>query len=433
MARLPRHERKILVVGVGDDGPAGLSPELLKRVKRADLLVGGRRHLELFRGVAAERLTITNDLPRLLQQLGRAYEWQRVVVLASGDPCFYGIGPMLAELFGRHTVEIVPHASSVALAFARLGQSWQDATVVSAHGRPLADAVRQAQGATKLAVLTDDANTPGVVAEALLVAGADNATAYVFGHLGGARESERETSLAGLRRTTTSPPLNILVVPQLTWGATHATPARVGVAPAPTSGDDGEPGRELAFGLPESAYAHVGSLITKPEVRAVSLSKLRLRASGVLWDVGAGSGSLGIEAASLVPSLSVVAVEQAEPQRRLLRQNVAATGFRERVSIVAGAAPEALVGLPDPDAVFVGGSGGHLVEILDVVRARLKRGGRIVLNLVTLDHIGQTHDWARSYNVEAEIVQVSVARGVPIVGMVRLQAENPVTVVTLTP
>src|SRR5688500_7558102 len=162
--------RKVLVVGVGDDGPTGLPASVKTRIERADLLVGGRRHLELFAEGSQDRLAIAGGLENVLERITLAAADRQVVVLASGDPCFFGIGPHLAERLGRQRVEIVPHVSSVALAFARLGVAWHDAVVVSAHGRPLDAAIRKAHGAQKLAVLTDEVNTPGAIAAALLAA-----------------------------------------------------------------------------------------------------------------------------------------------------------------------------------------------------------------------------------------------------------------------
>jgi precorrin-6Y C5,15-methyltransferase (decarboxylating) len=348
----------------------------------------------------------------VFRRIQQVCDTRRVVVLASGDPCFFGIGPLLAERFGRERVEIVPRPSSVSLAFARLGVSWQDARVVSAHGRPLAHAVAAAHGATKLAVLTDDVNTPSAVARALLAAGAEDGPAWVFEHLGGSSEAEHQSTLSTLVSQTFAS-LNILVMPTLSWEAAQS--------------------RQEGFGLPESAYAHTASLITKPEVRAVSLSKLRLRPGGVLWDVGAGSGSLTVEAAGLVPDLAVYAIERSETQLGLLRQNVSMYGSSDGLTIVPGEAPDALASLPDPDAVFVGGSGGRLVEILNAAHSRLRSSGRIVANLVTYEHIAAVLAWAQARQIAAEVVQVGIARSATILDMTRLQAENPVTIVTLMP
>jgi precorrin-6B C5,15-methyltransferase / cobalt-precorrin-6B C5,C15-methyltransferase len=307
----------------------------------------------------------------------------------------------------------VPGVSSVALAFARLGLSWQDARVVSAHGRPLADAVQSALGAEKLAVLTDDANTPGVVAAALLASGATDGPAWVFEHLGGPRETGTESTLTGLAGQRFNP-LNVLVAPRLEWRR------------APDAGGS-------VFGLPELSYAHSGGMITKPEVRAISLSKLRLRPGGVLWDVGAASGSLAIEAAGLVPRLTVCAIERSDEQLKHLWRNVGTRTTTSRVRVVAGEAPDIFPELPDPDAVFVGGSGGRLGEILTEATARLKPNGRIVCNLVTVENLADVVRWSEGRGLPAEIVQVTIARSVDVVGMTRLAGENPVNVVTIAP
>ncbi|MFN8636696.1 MAG: precorrin-6y C5,15-methyltransferase (decarboxylating) subunit CbiE [Chloroflexota bacterium] len=405
----------VLVVGVGDDGPAGLPPAVLARVMSADVLVGGRRHLELFEDTAGERVTIAGGLDPVFDAVESSARTGQVVVLASGDPCFFGIGPLLAARLGRDAVEIVPHVSSVALAFARLGVSWHDARVVSAHGRDLDAAIQAAHGAEKLAVLTDDTNTPGVIAGALLAAGACDADACVFEHLGGSREQSHRARLSSLS-TRTFAALNVLVVPALSWGAV----------------EEGERALRVAgFGLPETEYAHAAGMITKPEIRVVVLSKLRLPTGGVLWDVGSGSGSVAIEAANLVPGLTAFAVERSDRQLALLSENVQRHDVAGAVQVVAGEAPDVLASLPQPDAVFVGGSGGQLLEILSYVRSRIRPDGRIVVNLVTYEHVGEALAWARSHKLETEVVQVSVARGADILGLTRLQAENPVTIVTV--
>jgi precorrin-6B C5,15-methyltransferase / cobalt-precorrin-6B C5,C15-methyltransferase len=367
--------------------------------------VGGRRQLQMFPEHPAERLPIVGRLDAIYERIALELGRRRVVVLASGDPGFFGIGPLLAERFGRHRVEILPNVGCVALAFARLGESWQDATVVSAHGRPLADVVRWARGATKLAVLTDDVNTPAQIARALLEAGAEDGAVSVFEHLGGADERAFHGSLETVT-TQEFGSLNVLVVSPLSW-----------------------PPVDQSFGRPDDELAHDGGLITKAEVRAVALSKLRLRPGDTFWDVGAGCGSVAIEAAGLVPRGLVYAIERRGEQIELLRRNVAATGRGGLVTVLHGAAPAALDGLPDPDAVFVGGSGGSLVEILARCHGRLRPGGRLVVNLATVEHLAACLAWGRAVGARPEVVQVAVSRGTEILGFTRFEALNPVFVV----
>ena len=399
---------RLLVVGVGDDGPDGLAPKVLKRIEAADVLAGGRRHLDLFPGIGSERLVIADDLDALIGRLESKVGRKQVVVLASGDPCLFGIGPLLAKRLGHEHIEIVPGVSSPALALARLGLSWHDATVVSAHGRPLDIAVARARSATKLAVLTDDVNTPAAVAAALLRAGAADGNAWVFEHLGGAAERAVDGTLSQIAAQAFAS-LNVLVVPELVW-----------------------PAANRRFGQPESCFAHSRGLITKAEVRAVSLSKLGLSDGAVLWDVGAGSGSLAIEAARLIPRLRAFAVERSTKQIRLLKRNLDRHTGTLDVTIVEGESPEALQSLPPPDAVFVGGGGERLMEILDACATRLCAGGRIVANLVALERVASMLEWARKRTLAVELVQVSIARGSEIAGATRLDAQNPVYVVTVS-
>ena len=395
------------VVGIGDDGAASLGPRATAIVQDAEVLCGGRRHLAMFPEHPAERVPITGGLDPLVQRLRSELGQRRVVVLASGDPGFYGIGPLLVERLGREQVEIVPNVGAVALAFARLGESWQDASVVSAHGRPLDPAIHQARGARKLAILTDESNTPSVVARALLDAGLEDASAHVFEHLGGRSERRFDGRLSEVAARTFCPP-NVLIVLR-------------------------EPLAEHApvFGRTEAEFLHRGGLITKAEVRAVSLSKLRPRAGGTLWDVGAGCGSVAIEAAGLMPGGAVYAIERSSEQVELLRRNVAAASGHGTIVMIQGEAPAALAALPEPDAVFVGGSGGELEAILGLAYDRLRPGGRLVVNLATVERLATCLAWARRRGMSPEVVQLAVSRGKDILGLTRLQAENPVFVVTL--
>jgi precorrin-6Y C5,15-methyltransferase (decarboxylating) len=396
----------IHVVGLGDDGPAGLAPGPRALVAAATLLCGGERHLAFFPDHAAERFVIRANLDDLLRRLRAATAAERPVVLASGDPCYYGIAPYLARHLGAERVVVHPHVSSVQLAFARLGVGWHDATVLSAHGRPLAPLLPRALAAAKLAFFTDEHNTPGAIAAALLAAGYPDGPAHVFEHLGSRAERHTCCPLSALPERTFAP-LNVLVVLR------EAPPA----APA------------WAFGCPEDAYQHRNGQITKAEVRAVSLSKLRLRPGAVVWDVGAGCGALSLEAAALAVGGQVYAVERDPAQFALLAANAAAAPGRT-LALVRGEAPEALHDLPAPDAVFVGGSGGRLAAILACVAERLRPGGRVVANFATLEHLTAAQQWLAARGWRQELVQLSVARGAPLAGLTRLQPLAPVFILS---
>jgi precorrin-6Y C5,15-methyltransferase (decarboxylating) len=379
---------RIAVVGVN-----GRVPEI-----DADLVVGGRRHLD---GVAGRRLALDGDLDAVLDAI--AAEPGRVCVLASGDPGFFGIVRVLADRFGPEALDVTPAPSSVSLAFARLGLPWDDATVVSAHGRPLVDAARRAAAAPKAAVLTSPESPPQALGRALLALGARHRRVAVCSRLGGPEERVAAVDLPGLAAGTWDP---VSVVVLLEAEGVGHQPLRSGHAGRPT----------LAWGLPESAFAHRDGMVTKAEVRAVALGKLALPDEGVLWDVGAGSGSVAVECAALCPALRVVAVERDGEEAARVRANARSNGVP--VEVVEAAAPGALAGLPDPDRAFVGGGG---LDVLDAVLARLRPGGRVVASFAALDRA------AAAFTRLGHLVQVGVSRGRALPdGGVRLAAENPV-------
>ena len=400
----------VLVVGTGDSGAASLTQEGLAAVRAADVLCGGARHLAFFPEYRGETIAIKGGLEPVLGRIRAARDaGRRVVVLASGDPGFFGIGATLTQELGSDAIRVLPSVSSVALAFARMGEPWQDAVVVSAHGRPLAGILGPACAAARFAVLTDDTNTPAVVARALLACGMEDAAAAVCEHLGGERERIVRGTLSMIAGGSFAR-LNVLVVLR--------DPAVV------------RWGRPLV-GLPESAYTHVRGMITKPEVRAVSLSQLALQDAHVVWDVGAGSGSVAIECASLLPAGLVFAVERDPEQLMQLRTNV--RSFQAgNACVVGGTAPAALDELPTPDRVFVGGTGGAMAAIFDHIQARIAPGGRVVMNIATLEHLTEALGWFRSAGWSTDVVQVAVNRSTPVAGLTRLAARNPVFVLSAT-
>ena len=373
-------ELPIVVVGMpGDPGSVG-----------ADLFVGGRRHLE---GIAGRHLVIGGDVGPALDAI--AAERGRVCVLASGDPGFFGIVRALAGRFGPAALDVRPAPSSVSLAFARLGLPWDDAVVVSAHGRPLRAAAVVAAATAKAAVLTSPDSPPEALGKELAAVGATHRRAVVCSRLGMDDEQVTEVDLDGLAAGTWAP-LSVVVLLDRE------------VAGGPT----------LAWGLPDTAFAHRAGMITKAEVRAVVLGKLGLPASGVLWDVGAGSGSVAVECAALRPGLRVIAVERDAEQAERVRAN--ASEHAVDVEVVEGVAPHVLAALPDPDRAFVGGGG---LDVLDAVLARLPPGGGVVAAYAALDRA------AAAATRLGHMVQVGVSRASVLPdGGVRLAAENPVFV-----
>ena len=347
---------------IGVSGPV-LSHEQRQLIKGCVAVAVSRRYAPLVTGCAARPIPIT-PLGALFAQLAAALEKGDVAVLASGDPLFYGIGRSLIDRFGAERVRVHPAMSSVQLACARFGQPWDNLAMVSLHGRPGDDVAGRVLRHQRVLLLTDEPNSPDRVAAGLLAAlrACDDRERMAAIRLRVAENlglsDERITSgtlaeIAGQRFG----PLNLVLVEQ---------PARPEVC---------------RFGLGEDEIRHSRGLITKDEVRAAALHRLRLPATGVFWDVGGGSGSVSLEAARFCPELSVYTVERHPTEQANIRANIRTYGAYT-VHLVDGEAPAALANLPDPDRVFIGGSGGQLEAILTAVVPRLRPGGRLVVSAV---------------------------------------------------
>ncbi len=389
---------------VGLHGGVAYGAEAIAALTRADVVVGSARHLDASRsGPAAERIDLASGLDAVLDLLAdRLHENKQICFLASGDPGFFGIVRLLADRFGPAVLSVFPAPSSVSLAFARVGLSWDDAVIASAHGRDLHAAVDAIRFSTKAAVLTSPENPPEAVGKALVAGGFDDRSVVVVSCIGEPDEAVHRTDIDGLASGAYEP-MSVVILTSKEQVADRASVAW---------------GRSsVAWGQPTVAFEHRDGMITKPEVRAVVLSKLCLPSSGVVWDIGAGSGSVGIEVALIAPWLRVVALERSADDVDRIRRN--AEVHRVQIDVVLGEAPAALVDLPDPERVFVGGGG---LDVIDAAFQRLRPGGLLVATHVLLDRAAAS--WARLGN----IIELTVNRGAPIGSGVRLQAENPIFV-----
>jgi len=397
---------KIYVIGAGVEGQEGFSQRSLELIGKADLLIGGERQLALFPEFSGETLTIGSNLGEVVEKLQQASG--TVVVLASGDPLFFGIGRTLLRNFSAAELEFIPNVTSVQNAFAKIREPWDDAVFVSAHGRGLQGAVDRIVANDKAAVLTDEANNPRAIAEEMVRRGRDGYSAWLCENLGGDDERILETDIKGLLEVDAAP-LNVLILIKK-----YETSAQRYV---PT------------LGIPDEEFATVKKLITKEEVRVVTLAKLKLRHDMTLWDIGAGSGSVSIEADHLLPNGRIFAVERNEQCREFIKENLNKFNARN-VALVEGVAPDCLEDLPDPDRVFIGGSGGNLWDILQAVDGRLADGGRIVLNAVTLDTLTAANEFLDNAGYSIEVVAVNIARTRPLTDYKMFEAYNPVYIVT---
>lgn len=393
----------ITVVGLGGRPPGAETEELLKG---AALVVGGERHLAAL-GIDAERREVLKG--DLWSSLDRMEECRGpVVVLASGDPGFFGIVRLLVERFGRESLRVIPAVSSVALAFARAGLPWDDALTVSAHGRDPRRAVNACRAYPKVAVLTSPDFGPAELAREL---GGAGRAFFVAERLGGPDERVFRGDAAEIMREEWRDPNVVLVVDE------KKAAGEMGWISGPRRGS----GR---WALPEDAFDHRSGMITKPETRALVLALLGPGPGDLVWDVGAGSGSVAVECARL--GAAAMAIERDPESCARIRKNAAR--HEVYVTVVEGVAPEALRDLPEPDAVFVGGTGGDFEEILKLCAVRARRS--VVVSLIGIERVVPAGEKLAGCGLEVETTLLQASRVKGVGPLHRLIPGTPVFVVS---
>jgi len=419
------------IVGILDDGWAGLGTVARERLGGADCVIGVRRTLDLVAGdIAPSAIHLPMD-----GQVGAVAGWVRdardrgeaVAVLATGDPFCYGVASYLARELGPEALEVLPAPSTIQVAFARLKRPWAGVRVVSVHGRDTGEwdwgsgpdhglyaLVRAAAVEERIACLTAPGNGPDRIARALLAAGF-GATFRLSVAARLLLPDERIYADLPLAEAAdrTFPDPNIAILER--------------IAPFPP---------EPLIGLEDAEYITrrpggpgTGGLITKLEVRAVSLAMMRLTPRSIVWDIGAGSGSVGLEAARMASLGHVYAIEKNSDSAAHARANarrLAATNY----TMVEGKAPLDMSDWPDPDAVFIGGSGGELIPLIRLGLVRMRPGGRLVMNFITLEHLASAQAELNAMGVHWEAIHLSAARSEPILGMHRFTGQNPVWIVS---
>jgi precorrin-6B C5,15-methyltransferase / cobalt-precorrin-6B C5,C15-methyltransferase len=405
--------RAVTVIGIGDDGCRGLTSRAMDAVARAQILAGGERQLDFFPQFQGERIVIKDGLSAVLERIAASANEHNVCVLASGDPLFFGIGGLIVRKLGAEHVEVIPHPSSVQWAFARVGLKSDDATVISLHGRPREGFLTRLHSVSKIAVLTDPENSPVRLAAHMAEHGETAWKAWVCENLSGPDERVRcFEDINNLAKCEDIGPLNVLLLERsdATWKVPSTIPF-----------------------LHEDAFAKrmpKQGLITKREVRLLSLAAMRIRRDSVVWDIGAGSGSVSIEAALLAPEGRVYAVEVDTEGVEICRENLRSFAV-DNVHVIAGRAPEACVELENPDAVFVGGSKGSMDEIIELALERLKPGGRLVINAITLENVAETYQTLRRHGLQPDVTLLQVSRAVPLARYLRYEALNPIQIFTV--
>ncbi len=392
-----RQTTGITVVGIGADGWSGVPSTVRERILAAEVLLGGRRHLDLVPAGTAVREEWPSPLLPGLDDLLDRHAGKDVVALASGDPLVSGIGTTLIRRLGGDAVEVIPAISSVALARARMGWSAEECETVTVVGREI-DALRRVlTRGRKLVVLVDGARVADV-ATLLEAAGFGNSRVSVLSHLGAADESRIDAKAAHLTDTGVRS-LSLMCVEV-----------------------DGPAGLSVLPGLDDSLFEHDGQL-SKRTVRLAAVCALAPRPGELLWDVGAGAGSVGIEWARTDPRCRTLAIEKDERRADAIERNAAALGVPSTVRVVRGAAPAAIAGLPMPDAIFVGG-GGSREGVLDTCWDALPPGGRLVAHAVTLETEAVLVQWWKTHG--GELVRLSVEHADPIGTFTGWRAQRPV-------
>ncbi|WP_328347450.1 precorrin-6y C5,15-methyltransferase (decarboxylating) subunit CbiE [Streptomyces violaceus] len=402
----PAPAAAVTVVGIGADGWDGLTDASRAALSEAEVLIGGRRQLELLPPrCAGERVAWPSPLRPAVPGLLAAHAGRRIAVLASGDPMFYGIGRALAEEVGEAgALRVMPHPSSVSYAAARLGWPLEDVEVVTLVGRPAARLAAALHDGRRILVLSAGADTPGEVAALLRDRGFGASRIRVLEQLGGAQEHTNAEATADdwPDAQPHGDPLNIVAV---TCRRAPDTP-RLGAVP----------------GLPDDAFEHDGQL-TKRHVRAVTLGTLAPAPGELLWDIGGGSGSIAVEWMRTHPSCRAVSVERDPVRAARITRNADRLGV-PGLRVVTGAAPAVLAELPPPDAVFIGG-GLTTPGLLDACWEALPAGGRLVANTVTLESEALLADAHRRHG--GELVRLAVAHAVPVGGFTGWRQAMPVT------
>lgn len=391
----------IKIIGITDFGKESLLPLYQTWIAECECLVGGERHLDFFPDFTGEKIILKGNLKTTVEHL-QASE-KRTVVLASGDPLFYGIGGYLGK---KLNVEIYPNLSSIQEAFARMKESWQDCSFLSVHGRSMKGLAQKVDGKDKVCLLTDKENSPAAIANYLLSFGITEYEAFVAEALGGTNEKTTWMTLEDMR-TYDSNPLNIVILKRTKQGPAWSL---------------GIPDQEFIQRKPDKG------LITKKEVRVLSVAELNLTDKSIVWDIGTCTGSVAIESAKIARNGAVFAIEKNEGDYENCLENQ--KRFRTDFTVINSKAPEGLEQFPDPDAIFIGGTGGEMVDLLKICCERLKSGGRIVLNAATIETLYEATEAFKQLNFETAITLAQISRSKPILHMNRFEGLNPIYIIT---
>jgi len=397
----------IHLIGLGMDFN-DLPPSYLQLLEQADLLAGGIRLLQTFEYLQAEQIAVSSPVEESINQIEEARKLgKQVVVLADGDPLYFGIGQRLLRTLGSDKLRVYPNVTALQTAASRLKLPWSEIRTVSLHGRKDLHPLLEVLSKHHLAgVFTDPNNTPGTIADVLMDKDRNNFLLHICEDLCTQNERIHSLSPEAVQASNFSD-LNFVIVERL-------APPRV------------EPG----LGLEDTNYIHENGMITKKEIRVQGLSELNVQKGDTIWDLGAGSGSVAIEASWISGNGRVYAVEKDPERISRIRQNVTNT-CRYCVHPIQGEISACLDELPEPDRIFIGGGAGRDTSILDISLKRIRSGGKIVLHFVLIKSLSNALEFCRENGLDHHVTHVQISRSSDLKGDIRFSPLNPVYVLTI--
>ena len=405
---------KIYIVGIGENGLDGISAAAKQLVLEAELLIGDEHTLAIVPAAVnpekcARRIVIGNDLSATVAKIEAAAE-TKIVILASGDPLFYGVARYLCDKLGKDRFEVIPHVSTMQLAFARVKESWEEAFLTNLAGHSLERVLENIRGAEKVGLFTSESCPPACVAKSLVERGMDYFVGYVCENLGSPDERVTRGELSELAQQQFAP-LNVLILVR-----------KPNVPDRPSDSI----GRRL-FGNRDEAFLQSKpkrGLLTPSEIRSMALAEMDIGPASVVWDVGAGSGSMSIEAAQIASRGIVYAIEVDPEDHKLILANAERFGTKN-LTPVLGRAPQAWADLPEPDCIFIGGTGRESCRLVEEAYARLRPGGRLVATTSSIVGVSNLHKLLQENDNEVGVWMINLARGNYQFERIRFESLNP--------
>jgi len=402
--------KPLIIIGTGtsiDD----ITLKQHKIIENADFLIGGHRLLEMFEKLKIKKLVIKNNLTQVVEEISQCIDHMNIVVLASGDPMFFGIGAFLTRKFGKDSVKIMPNISSVARAFSKIKEQWNDAHLLSLHGKRSNDISPIFSGGNKFAILTDKKKDPSWLAKKIVGKNQEGFSMCILENIDSPKEkiSWFDDMRKVINKKFESP--NIVILKR-------ENPSR-----------DFTKNQHVHPGMKDHAFSTDKGLITKSEIRSIVLSKLNFTKNNHLfWDLGAGSGAISIEASSIVSHETIYAVEKNEKRIPLIKENISRFNI-PNIKLIHGTLPGILDKLPVPDRIFIGGGGKDLLKICKEAVKRLALNGIIVVNTILIENPGPVFQTMKKSGLGPELLSVQISKSKSMPHGERLEPLNPVWII----